>query len=55
MRVVVQRVAWGRVYVQGRLVAQIERGFVVLLGVGHVDGEEQIQYLARHALMNWAR
>lgn len=46
MRVVLQRVRLGRVSVDEQSVAQIERGVVVLLGVGPQDGPEQIAYLA---------
>lgn len=46
MRVVLQRVRQGRVSVDGQVVAQIEQGVVVLIGVGPQDGPEQIQYLA---------
>lgn len=45
MRVVVQRVRRGRVSVLGQTVAQIGAGYVILLGVGPQDGEEQIRYL----------
>jgi D-aminoacyl-tRNA deacylase len=47
MRVVVQRVQHGRVSVDGRKVAEIGRGVVILLGIGHGDGELQAQYLAK--------
>jgi len=47
MRIVLQRVQRGRVSVDGRTVAQIGPGLVILLGVGHQDGEEQARYLAR--------
>ena len=46
MRVVLQRVRRGRVSVDEQSVAQIERGVIVLLGVGPQDGPEQIAYLA---------
>ncbi len=46
MRVVLQRVRQGRVSVDEQSVAQIERGMVILLGVGPQDGPEQIAYLA---------
>lgn len=46
MRAVLQRVSHGRVTVNQDAVAEIGRGLVVLLGVGHGDGEEQAQYLA---------
>lgn len=46
MRVVIQRVSRGRVVVQGRLVAEIGAGLVILLGIGPEDGDEQARYLA---------
>ncbi len=46
MRIVLQRVASARVSVDGQLVAQIGRGVVILVGIGHQDGEEQARYLA---------
>jgi D-tyrosyl-tRNA(Tyr) deacylase len=45
MRVVVQRVSFGRVVVQGSVIAEIGPGLVILLGVGPHDGEEQARYL----------
>ena len=47
MRVVIQRVKHGRVSVDGRNVAEIGLGVVILLGIGHGDGEEQAKYLAK--------
>jgi hypothetical protein len=46
MRAVVQRVARASVTVDGEVVGAIARGFMVLLGVTHTDGEEQAQWLA---------
>ena len=46
MRVVVQRVRRGRVSVDGRTVAEIGPGFVILVGVGKGDGREQAEWLA---------
>ena len=46
MRVVLQRVQRGRVTIEGRTVAEIGPGLVILLGIGPGDGEEQTQYLA---------
>jgi D-tyrosyl-tRNA(Tyr) deacylase len=46
MRVVLQRVTRGRVSVDGRVVAEIGLGLVILVGVGPGDGEEQARYLA---------
>jgi D-aminoacyl-tRNA deacylase len=45
MRAVLQRVIHGQVSVEGRRVAEIERGFVILLGIGPVDTEEQARFL----------
>lgn len=47
MRVVLQRVTYGAVRVDGDIVGSIDHGFVVLVGVGHADGDEQAQWLAR--------
>lgn len=46
MRVVVQRVKRGKVTVDNRSVSEIGRGVVILLGIGHADGETQVDYLA---------
>ena len=47
MRAVVQRVLEARVEVAGEVVAQMQGGLLVLLGVGHGDTSEQAQLLAR--------
>ena len=46
MRVVLQRVSHARVSVEGRAIAEIGPGVVILLGIGPQDGEEQARYLA---------
>lgn len=46
MRAVVQRVSRARVTVESRSVGQIERGLMVLLGVGSGDAEQDAEYLA---------
>jgi D-tyrosyl-tRNA(Tyr) deacylase len=46
MRAVLQRVTYGRVKVGADTLADIGPGLVILLGIGHGDGEEQAQYLA---------
>ena len=46
MRAVVQRVAKASVTVDGEVVGEIDRGFMILLGVTHSDGEEQARWLA---------
>jgi len=47
MKAVIQRVERGSVMVEGRQVAAIGRGLVILLGVGPGDGEENARALAR--------
>lgn len=47
MRALVQRVSEASVTVDGRVVAAIGRGLLVLLGVTHDDGEAQAAWLAR--------
>jgi D-tyrosyl-tRNA(Tyr) deacylase len=46
MRVVIQRVKSGKVSIDGRTVAEIGHGVVVLTGIGPDDGEEQARYMA---------
>ena len=46
MRAVVQRVTRASVTVEGRITGAIERGLVVLLGVGQSDSESDAVYLA---------
>jgi D-tyrosyl-tRNA(Tyr) deacylase len=45
MRVVLQRVNRGSVSVDGKSIAEIGPGLVILMGVGPQDGDEQIDYL----------
>ena len=47
MRAVLQRVDRGAVRVDGETVGAIDEGFVILVGVGHADGEAQAEWLAR--------
>ena len=46
MRAVVQRVSSASVSVAGRATGSIERGYVVLLGVGSQDGAADVEYVA---------
>ena len=46
MRALVQRVSYGKVSVDGKTTAEIQRGLVILLGAGHGDGEVQAAFLA---------
>lgn len=47
MRVVIQRVSRASVTIGGELKSTIGHGLLVLLGVGHDDGEEDIDYLVK--------
>ena len=46
MRACIQRVLQASVLVQGRVVGEIEKGLVVLIGIGHEDGSHEVQQLA---------
>ena len=46
MRALIQRVSSGKVTIDDQTIAHIGRGLVILLGIGHGDGEEQAVYLA---------
>ena len=50
MRALVQRVSEASVSVQGRPIASIGRGLLVLLGVRHGDGPEQADRMTRKLL-----
>lgn len=47
MRVVIQRVREASVSIGGRVKAAIGPGLMILLGVGHEDGQEDIDWLVR--------
>jgi D-aminoacyl-tRNA deacylase len=47
MRVVLQRVKSGRVFVNNEVIANINIGVVILLGIGPNDGDEQARYLVK--------
>jgi D-aminoacyl-tRNA deacylase len=51
MRAVVQRVLTGGVRVDGKLIAKIGKGLVILLGIGPEDTEEKTTALARKIAM----
>ena len=46
MRALLQRVSKASVTVENKVISQIGKGLVVLLGIGHGDGEEQATFLA---------
>ena len=46
MRVLIQRVSQASVRVEQQTISKIGNGLLILLGIGHGDGEEQVQFLA---------
>jgi len=46
MRALLQRVSRASVTVDDKVISQIGKGLVVLLGIGHGDREEQVTFLA---------
>ena len=46
MRVLIQRVSKASVTVNEQTISSIGKGLLILLGIGHGDGEEQVTYLA---------
>ena len=50
MKVVLQRVSEASVMIDGNVHNQINQGFVVLLGIGQTDDEQDINYLAQKIL-----
>jgi D-aminoacyl-tRNA deacylase len=46
MRVLLQRVSRASVTVNEQTISAIGKGLLILLGIGHVDGEEQARFLA---------
>jgi len=47
MRAVIQRVQKGEVVVAGNTISAIERGFVILLGIGPQDDQNTVRSMAR--------
>lgn len=50
MRVVIQRVSSASVAIGGAVRSAIGPGLLILLGIGHEDGEEDIDYLVRKTI-----
>lgn len=46
MRILLQRVSAASVTVDDKVISRIGKGLVVLLGIGHGDGDEQAAFLA---------
>ena len=49
MRLLIQRVSYASVTVEQKTISQIGNGLLILLGIGHGDGEEQVSFLAEKA------
>ena len=49
MRLLIQRVSHASVTVEQKPISQIGNGLLILLGIGHGDGEEQVSFLAEKA------
>lgn len=45
MRIILQRVTSGKVEVDNNIIGEINKGFVVLLGIGKDDSQKDIDYL----------
>ena len=46
MRVLIQRVSQASVTVNQQIISRIGKGLLILVGIGHGDGEAQVTYLA---------
>lgn len=46
MRALLQRVSQASVTVEDKVISSIGTGLVILLGIGHGDGEDQVSFLA---------
>ena len=47
MKFIVQRVKNAKVYVEGKTVGKIEKGYMVLIGITHTDTKEIADYLVK--------
>jgi len=47
MRAVVQRVKYAKVTVDGSVISEIGKGFLILLGIENTDGKDDIDWLVR--------
>lgn len=49
MRILIQRVSQASVTVNGKTISKIGKGLLILVGVGHKDGEAEASFLAEKA------
>ncbi|NBU46447.1 MAG: D-tyrosyl-tRNA(Tyr) deacylase, partial [Flavobacteriales bacterium] len=50
MRIVIQRVTEASLKIEGTIYAEIANGLVVLLGIEHIDSQEDVDYLVAKLL-----
>lgn len=50
MRAIVQRVSQASVAVENKIISEIDKGLLVLIGIGHGDKENDIDYLVNKIL-----
>ena len=51
MKAVIQRVSHASVTIEGRVKSQIDNGYLILLGIGNEDNQEDIDWLV-HKIVN---
>jgi D-tyrosyl-tRNA(Tyr) deacylase len=49
MRILIQRVSQASVTVEGQVISKIGKGLLILLGIGHNDGEAEATFLSEKA------
>lgn len=47
MRIVIQRVSEASVSIKGTMISAIQQGFLILLGIGEEDSEDDIEWLVK--------
>jgi D-tyrosyl-tRNA(Tyr) deacylase len=50
MRIVIQRVSHASVTIEGKVHAAIQKGYLILLGIGEDDNEEDIDWLVKKVI-----
>lgn len=50
MKVIIQRVSHASVTIDGNIKSSIEKGFLILLGIGCEDGQEDIDWLVKKTI-----
>ena len=50
MRIVIQRVSHASVTIEGKVHSSIQKGYLILLGIGDDDSEEDIDWLVKKVI-----